>query len=289
MKHSSSAISLVSAIIGVAAGLAMPEVAGASTITRNFQITLDQRYDFYLDEFNIRDKTFTPINLIINASLTSPDPGYDGPVQTFDNSPDHILTGTSLSTRDTGFVISTSLDASQRAFNTHGPINYTYDRTEGTHYYFAGPGYDYGRSDGYGTSGGVASSSPSRVCGNSSATRFECSGFEFFNSIYASRSLFAPVSQPETNETLVAEMLSLTNNYVRLLAIDYATYQELDCDIDPNCGRTYFTKYAGVDYYGRVTAVDPVDAVPEPSTIALICMALLSLFGFGMMRGRAEA
>jgi hypothetical protein len=33
----------------------------------------------------------------------------------------------------------------------------------------------------------------------------------------------------------------------------------------------------------------PLTEVPEPSTIALIGMALLSLFGFGMMRRRAEA
>jgi predicted transporter len=30
-------------------------------------------------------------------------------------------------------------------------------------------------------------------------------------------------------------------------------------------------------------------SVPEPSTIALIAMALLSMFGFGMMRRRADA
>ena len=33
----------------------------------------------------------------------------------------------------------------------------------------------------------------------------------------------------------------------------------------------------------------PSASVPEPSTIALIAMALLSMFGFGMMRRRAEA
>lgn len=41
-----------------------------------------------------------------------------------------------------------------------------------------------------------------------------------------------------------------------------------------------------------VTDVTPrpsSDNVPEPSTIALIGMAFLSLFGFGMMRRRAEA
>jgi hypothetical protein len=35
--------------------------------------------------------------------------------------------------------------------------------------------------------------------------------------------------------------------------------------------------------------ISQVSRVPEPSTIALIAMAMLSLFGFGMMRRRAEA
>jgi hypothetical protein len=35
--------------------------------------------------------------------------------------------------------------------------------------------------------------------------------------------------------------------------------------------------------------ISQVSRVPEPSTIALIAMALLSMFGFGMMRRRAEA
>jgi hypothetical protein len=39
----------------------------------------------------------------------------------------------------------------------------------------------------------------------------------------------------------------------------------------------------------RVNASSEQTSVPEPSTIALIAMALLSLFGLCMMRRRAEA
>ena len=42
-------------------------------------------------------------------------------------------------------------------------------------------------------------------------------------------------------------------------------------------------------YSGTISAPNGTATVPEPSTIALIAMALLSLFGFGMMRRRADA
>jgi hypothetical protein len=40
---------------------------------------------------------------------------------------------------------------------------------------------------------------------------------------------------------------------------------------------------------GLKATIESVDAVPEPASLALIGLALISLFGFGVMRKRAEA
>ena len=48
----------------------------------------------------------------------------------------------------------------------------------------------------------------------------------------------------------------------------------------------------GNAFLGQLSQGDVVvhmNVVPEPSTFALIAMAMLSMFGFGMMRRRAEA